>query len=244
MVFTPLLASTCVGTLDFQSVAESVSRLQPALATAPNSYFYLAYCKGVDLDKHEIYCKTVSNSGLPQEPYRFKVAYDKLVIAAGAEPLTFNINEVKEYAYFLREVNHAQEIRKRFLLNLMLSENPTCEGFGSQLCTIPIIVALITYTHIILRHAWIHEAGLSVRANEGFSSSRLDVVVLDLVADDGAGMQKQKSVYHWDKRNKKYIKLNNGYDLVTKFLVMHVSQSCFRHRSYCQFLLIYSSFEI
>ncbi|KAF6163199.1 hypothetical protein GIB67_025063 [Kingdonia uniflora] len=124
MVFTPLLASTCVGTLEFRSVAEPVSRIQPALATAPNSYFYLAYCKGVDLDKHEIYCETVSNSGLPQEPYRFKVAYDKLVIAAGAEPLTFNINGVKEHAYFLREVNHAQEIRKRLLLNLMLSENP------------------------------------------------------------------------------------------------------------------------
>ncbi|KAF6153137.1 hypothetical protein GIB67_034859, partial [Kingdonia uniflora] len=71
----------------------------------------------------QIYYETVSNSGLPQEPYRFKVAYDKLVIAVGAEPLTFNINGVKEHAYFLREVNHAQEIRKRLLLNLILSEN-------------------------------------------------------------------------------------------------------------------------
>ncbi|MCI12835.1 putative DEAD-box ATP-dependent RNA helicase 29-like, partial [Trifolium medium] len=39
---------------------------------------------------------------------------------------------------------------------------------------------------------------------------RLDDAVLDLVADDGAGIKKQKSVYHWDKRSKKYIKLNNG----------------------------------
>eukprot|EP00268_Persea_americana_P013770 TRINITY_DN1611_c0_g1_i4.p1 TRINITY_DN1611_c0_g1~~TRINITY_DN1611_c0_g1_i4.p1 ORF type:complete len:788 (+),score=170.54 TRINITY_DN1611_c0_g1_i4:1861-4224(+) len=54
------------------------------------------------------------------------------------------------------------------------------------------------------------EAGLAVKANEGFGSSRLDAAVLDLVADDGAGMQKQKSVFHWDKRGKKYIKLNNG----------------------------------
>ncbi|KAJ4966017.1 hypothetical protein NE237_017866 [Protea cynaroides] len=54
------------------------------------------------------------------------------------------------------------------------------------------------------------EAGLSVRANQGFGSSRLESAVLDLVADDGSGMQKQKSVYHWDKRGKKYIKLNNG----------------------------------
>ncbi|GAV92665.1 DBP10CT domain-containing protein, partial [Cephalotus follicularis] len=49
-----------------------------------------------------------------------------------------------------------------------------------------------------------------VRANEGFGSNRLDSAVLDLVADDKGGLQKQKSVFHWDKRSKKYIKLNNG----------------------------------
>ncbi|KAF5203684.1 Internal alternative NAD(P)H-ubiquinone oxidoreductase A1 protein [Thalictrum thalictroides] len=124
MVFTPLLASTCVGTLEFRSVAEPVSRIQPALSTSPGSYFYLANCTGLDTDRHEVYCETVDNVGLPNEPYRFKVSYDKLVIAAGAEPLTFNIKGVKEHAFFLREVNHAQEIRKKLLLNLMLSENP------------------------------------------------------------------------------------------------------------------------
>ncbi|KAK8493729.1 hypothetical protein V6N13_062912 [Hibiscus sabdariffa] len=124
MVFTPLLASTCVGTLEFRSVSEPVSRIQSALATSPNSYFYLASCTGLDTNNHEVYCEATSSGGLPHEPYQFKVAYDKLVIAAGAEPLTFGIKGVKENAYFLREVNHAQEIRKKLLLNLMLSENP------------------------------------------------------------------------------------------------------------------------
>ncbi|KAJ6999727.1 internal alternative NAD(P)H-ubiquinone oxidoreductase A1 [Populus alba x Populus x berolinensis] len=124
MVFTPLLASTCVGTLEFRSVAEPVNRIQSALATSPESYFYMASCFGIDTDKHEVYCETVSNGGLPHDPYQFRVAYDKLVIAAGAEPLTFGIKGVKEHAFFLREVNHAQEIRKKLLLNLMLSENP------------------------------------------------------------------------------------------------------------------------
>ncbi|OMO65079.1 FAD-dependent pyridine nucleotide-disulfide oxidoreductase [Corchorus olitorius] len=124
MVFTPLLASTCVGTLEFRSVAEPVSQIQSALATSPNSHFYLASCVGIDTDKHEVYCETVSDGGLAREPFQFKVAYDKLVIAAGAEPLTFGIKGVKENAYFLREVNHAQEIRKKLLLNLMLAENP------------------------------------------------------------------------------------------------------------------------
>ncbi|KAA3485046.1 Dead box ATP-dependent RNA helicase isoform 1 [Gossypium australe] len=39
---------------------------------------------------------------------------------------------------------------------------------------------------------------------------RLESAVLDLVADDSEGLQKQKSRYHWDKRGKKYVKLNNG----------------------------------
>lgn len=124
MVFTPLLASTCVGTLEFRSVAEPVSRIQSALAGAPNSYFFLANCTAINTDKHEIYCEAVPSAGLPYDPYRFKVAYDKLVIAAGAEPLTFNIKGVEEHAVFLREVYHAQEIRRKLLSNLMLSENP------------------------------------------------------------------------------------------------------------------------
>ncbi|TXG66935.1 hypothetical protein EZV62_008210 [Acer yangbiense] len=54
------------------------------------------------------------------------------------------------------------------------------------------------------------EAGLSVRADQGVGSNRLEAAVLDLVADDNSGMQKNKSVFHWDKRSKKYVKLNNG----------------------------------
>ncbi|MCI39318.1 NAD(P)H dehydrogenase B2, partial [Trifolium medium] len=64
------------------SVAEPVGRIQDALARDPNSYFFLASCTGVDTNKHEVYCEAVTNGGLSKEPYQFKVAYDKLVIAA------------------------------------------------------------------------------------------------------------------------------------------------------------------
>ncbi|KAI5012093.1 hypothetical protein ZWY2020_024227 [Hordeum vulgare] len=125
MVFTPLLASTCVGTLEFRSVVEPVSRIQPALSTRPGSYFFLANCTGIDTRKHEVYCTVAAgDEQMPANPYRFRVAYDKLVIASGAEPLTFNIKGVQENAIFLREVNEAQQIRRKLLTNLMLSENP------------------------------------------------------------------------------------------------------------------------
>lgn len=58
------------------------------------------------------------------------------------------------------------------------------------------------------------EAGLSEKGHGGFESNRLDAAVLDLAADDSSGLQKQKTSYHWDKRSKKYIKLNSG-DRVT-----------------------------
>lgn len=76
---------------------------------------------------HKVHCETVSDLGSARdahEPWKFKVSYDKLVIAAGAEASTFGIRGVKEHAIFLREVHHAQEIRRRLLLNLMLSDVP------------------------------------------------------------------------------------------------------------------------
>ncbi|XP_020252678.1 internal alternative NAD(P)H-ubiquinone oxidoreductase A1, mitochondrial-like [Asparagus officinalis] len=71
-------------------------------------------------------CETVTDGGNSDslEPWKFNVAYDKLIIASGAEASTFGIKGVKEHATFLREVHHAQEIRRRLLLNLMLSDVP------------------------------------------------------------------------------------------------------------------------
>ncbi|XAR58904.1 NADH:ubiquinone reductase (non-electrogenic) [Bertholletia excelsa] len=124
MVFTPLLASTCVGTLEFRSVAEPVARIQPAISREPGSYFFLANCTGVDTDNHEVHCQAVTDESETLDAWNFKVFYDKLVIAAGAEALTFGIKGVHEHAVFLREVNDAQEIRRRLLRNLLLSDVP------------------------------------------------------------------------------------------------------------------------
>ena len=54
MVFTPLLASTCVGTLEFRSVTEPVRTIQPALSLSPDSFYFPARCTAVDADKHEV----------------------------------------------------------------------------------------------------------------------------------------------------------------------------------------------
>ncbi|KAI5674984.1 hypothetical protein M9H77_05934 [Catharanthus roseus] len=124
MVFTPLLASTCVGTLEFRSVAEPINRIQPAISREPASYYFLAKSTGVDFQNHEVFCQTVTDGCDSLDPWKFKIAYDKLVVASGAEASTFGIKGVQEHAIFLREVHHAQEIRRKLLLNLMLSDVP------------------------------------------------------------------------------------------------------------------------
>ncbi|KAH1197013.1 Internal alternative NAD(P)H-ubiquinone oxidoreductase A1, mitochondrial [Glycine max] len=124
MVFTPLLASTCVGTLEFRSVAEPIGRIQPAISREPGSYFFLANCTQIDAHNHMVHCETVTEGVETIAPWKFTISYDKLVIALGSQPSTFGIQGVKEHAIFLREVHHAQEIRRKLLLNLMLSDVP------------------------------------------------------------------------------------------------------------------------
>lgn len=72
----------------------------------------------------KVHCETVTEGEQALDPRSFTVSYDKLVIALGAQPTTFGIRGVKEHAIFLREVHHAQEIRRKLLLNLMLSDVP------------------------------------------------------------------------------------------------------------------------
>ncbi|KAJ4971388.1 hypothetical protein NE237_004487 [Protea cynaroides] len=124
MVFTPLLASTCVGTLEFRSIAEPVASIQPAISREPGSFFLPAHCKVLDTDNHQVHCETVTDDEKTLKPWNFTISYDKLVIAAGAEASTFGIHGVTEHAIFLREVHHAQAIRRKLLLNLMLSDVP------------------------------------------------------------------------------------------------------------------------
>ncbi|KAH0465816.1 hypothetical protein IEQ34_005919 [Dendrobium chrysotoxum] len=94
------------------------------ISHAPGSYFFLARCAALDPESHTVHCETVTDGTISLEPWKFQVSYDKLVIALGAEASTFGINGVKEHATFLREVHHAQEIRRKLLLNLMLSDVP------------------------------------------------------------------------------------------------------------------------
>ncbi|KAI1162338.1 FAD/NAD(P)-binding domain-containing protein [Nemania serpens] len=127
-VFTPLLAGTAVGTLEFRAVIESVRKLHL------DSY-YQAWADDIDLTRKVIRVEANTSDDLtsrtttappPQLPPgqelqqtekgpTFDVPYDKLVIAVGAYAQTFGIEGVKEHANFLRNVGDARKVRMKIL---------------------------------------------------------------------------------------------------------------------------------
>ncbi|KAI9475754.1 MAG: FAD/NAD(P)-binding domain-containing protein [Benjaminiella poitrasii] len=105
-VFTPLLASTSVGTLEFRCITE------PVREYSRTTSFYEAYCDKIDVKNQVIHCTSSIDN---PERKTFSLDYDQLIISVGAYSKTFGIPGVKEYAYFLKEVNDAIKIRKRLI---------------------------------------------------------------------------------------------------------------------------------
>jgi NADH dehydrogenase FAD-containing subunit len=101
-VFTPLLASTCTGTVEFRSVIEPIRRLNPA------TNYYQAHCTSVDFGRKVVHCRTDKET-------QFALPYDRLVLAAGARSSTFDIAGVQEHAFFLKEIEDARRVRFRIL---------------------------------------------------------------------------------------------------------------------------------
>eukprot|EP00128_Syssomonas_multiformis_P017223 Colp12_sorted_trinity150504_noHs@10067 len=104
-ICTPLLASTTVGTLDFRNVTE------PIRAVRREAQFYQAQCQSINFEERLVTCR--SNFWHSRE--EFLLRYDKLVIATGAVPNTFNIPGVHEHCFFLKEASDARKIRQRVI---------------------------------------------------------------------------------------------------------------------------------
>jgi NADPH-dependent 2,4-dienoyl-CoA reductase/sulfur reductase-like enzyme len=92
-LFTPLLASTTVGTLEFRSIIEPVRNI----GFRDEQDFHLAHAVGLDVGRKVVKCASVMDQNL-----KYEVSYDKLVIGVGAVSNDFNVPGVKEHALFLK----------------------------------------------------------------------------------------------------------------------------------------------
>jgi len=102
-LFTPLLPSTTVGTIEFRSIIEPVRKARPDVR------YFQAMCTGVDPGARMVTCEAVSDKR------KFTVAYDILVIGIGAVSNTYSIPGVQEHALFLKDLADARAIRQRII---------------------------------------------------------------------------------------------------------------------------------
>lgn len=112
-LFTPLLPSTTVGTIEFRSIIESIR------VACPDVTFYQANARSVDLKRSVLTCEGTSSQ------QSFELSYDILVITVGAKSNTFGIEGVREHALFLKEISDARAIRQRIIECFEQAAQPT-----------------------------------------------------------------------------------------------------------------------
>ncbi len=102
--FTPLLAATAVGTIEFRSIVDPIRRANPFVA------FYEAACTEIDVERSEVICVPVRSNG--NNTAEFRLPYDYLLIAVGERAGTFGVPGVRENAYFLKELTDSVKLRR------------------------------------------------------------------------------------------------------------------------------------
>lgn len=141
--FTPLLASTSVGTLEFRTA------LEPVRSKRSNVSFFQGWADAVDFKKGTVTIEEAvddptqglaasaterGKGGKEREVEKraegkkgkmFDLPYDKLVIAVGCYSQTFGTPGIREHALFLKDVADARKIRNRILACFEAAALPT-----------------------------------------------------------------------------------------------------------------------
>jgi NADH:ubiquinone reductase (non-electrogenic) len=111
-LFTPLLPSTTVGTVEFRSIIEPVRSARRGIE------YYQASCTSVDVREKLVSCKGALDAK------DFSLPFDKLVIAVGARSSTFGVPGVERHTKFLRDLADARAIRQAMIDNFEQASSP------------------------------------------------------------------------------------------------------------------------
>lgn len=114
-IFTPLLPSTTVGTIEFRSIIE------PIRSAKDHITYYHAFCTGIDTGTNRIQCKNALDGN------EFSLPFDILIIGVGAVSNTFGIEGVEQYGLFLKELTDARAIRQRIIENFERASTPNLQ---------------------------------------------------------------------------------------------------------------------
>lgn len=110
-LFTPLLPSVAVGTLNARSI------LQPTryLTRHKQRQVLVIEAEAKEVDPVNKTVTLSDDSEIQGQISSTTIPYDYLVYAVGAETQTFGIPGVKEHACFMKELHDAEKMQKRFL---------------------------------------------------------------------------------------------------------------------------------
>ena len=111
-LFTPLLPSTTVGTVEFRSIIEPIRKTRQGI------HYVQAECTAIAPEKQTVTCSGVETDET------FTLEYDELAITVGAENNTFGVPGVEEHAHFLKELVDARDIRERIISCLERADVP------------------------------------------------------------------------------------------------------------------------
>ncbi|KAG6053265.1 hypothetical protein E4U17_004895 [Claviceps sp. LM77 group G4] len=116
-LFTPMLPSATVGTLEFRSLVEPIRRILSRV----HGHFIRARAEDVHFSEKLVEVSQIDSQG---KEARFYVPYDKLVIAVGSVTNPHGVNGL-ENAFFLKDINDARKIRNQIIRNLEVACLPT-----------------------------------------------------------------------------------------------------------------------
>mmetsp|Transcript_9671 Transcript_9671/g.22190 ORF Transcript_9671/g.22190 Transcript_9671/m.22190 type:complete len:439 (+) Transcript_9671:1-1317(+) len=116
-LFTPLLASTAVGTLEFRSIVEPIRDI----TGKKDMTYHWASADKIDPENKHVYC----SGEHPLRDVPFQLPYDTLVIGLGVIPGTFGVPGVLENAVFLKELPNARKIRQRIIACFETARDPS-----------------------------------------------------------------------------------------------------------------------
>ncbi|CZT07055.1 hypothetical protein WAI453_010785 [Rhynchosporium graminicola] len=116
-LFTPMLPSATVGTLEFRSLVEPIRRI----ITRVRGHFLRASAENIEFSEKLVELSQKDNNG---NEVRFYLPYDKLVIGVGSTTNPHGVAGL-EHCHFLKDIDDAQKIRNHILTNLEYACLPT-----------------------------------------------------------------------------------------------------------------------
>ena len=108
-LFTPLLPSVTVGTVESRSIVEPVRKLIYKHHRDMPITFLEAECTAINASKKHVLCE--DRSEVVGEVSKWDLPYDILVVAVGATTNTMGVPGVQNYCHYLKEISDAQKIR-------------------------------------------------------------------------------------------------------------------------------------